>query len=83
MELVLRQERRKRGWTQEFVANSVGVTKATLQRLETAQRNPSYPVLVKLEDLFRLSHRQLFAVADDAPQSQGQNSTQNTQNQQY
>lgn len=83
MELVLRQERRKRGWTQEFVANSVGVTKATLQRLETAQRNPSYPVLVKLEDLFRLSHRQLFALADDAPQSQGQNSTQNTQNQQY
>lgn len=82
MELVLRQERRKRGWTQEFVANSVGVTKATLQRLETAQRNPSYPVLVKLEDLFRLSHRQLFAVADDAPQSQGQNSTQNIQNQQ-
>ena len=82
MELVLRQERRKRGWTQEFVANSVGVTKATLQRLETAQRNPSYPVLVKLEDLFRLSHRQLFALADDAPQSQGQNSTQNAQNQQ-
>lgn len=71
MELVLRQERRKRGWTQEFVANSVGVTKATLQRLETAQRNPSYPVLVKLEDLFHLSHRQLLAVADDAPQSQG------------
>lgn len=83
MKLVLRQERRKRGWTQEFVANSVGVTKATLQRLETAQRNPSYPVLVKLEDLFHLSHRQLFAVVDDAPQSQGQNSTQNTQNQQY
>lgn len=71
MKLVLRQERRKRGWTQEFVANSVGVTKATLQRLETAQRNPSYPVLVKLEDLFHLTHRQLFAVADDAPQSQG------------
>jgi len=82
MTLMLRQERIRRGWTQEYVAKQTGLSLTAIQKIETAQRNPSYPVLVKLEDLFRLSHRQLFAVADDAPQSQGQNSTQNIQNQQ-
>lgn len=82
MYLVLRQERIRRHWTQQEVAQQIGVTRTAYHHIETAQRNPSYPVLVKLEDLFRLSHRQLFALADDAPQSQGQNSTQNAQNQQ-
>lgn len=82
MILVLRQERIARNWTQDFVANYVGVTPEAIHHIETGERNPSYPVLVKLEDLFHLSHRQLFALVDDAPQSQGQNSTPNTQNQQ-
>ena len=33
--------------------------------IEIGRRNPSYDVLVKLEDLFHKSHRQLFAVADE------------------
>ena len=34
--------------------------------LESGKRKPSYEVLVRLEDLFGLPHRELFAeVADD------------------
>lgn len=68
---VLRQERIRRHWTQREVAQQIGVTRTAYHHIETGERNPSYPVLVKLEDLFHLTHRQLFALVDDAPQSQG------------
>lgn len=60
MELPIRQVRKKRGWTQQYVANKVGVTQSMLQNIETGKRKPSYNVLVKLEDLFRMNHRKLF-----------------------
>ena len=64
MELVLRQERIAKGWTQDFVAHRIGTTKATVQMLETGQRKPSYDVLVKLLDLFNYSDpRKLFGAA--------------------
>lgn len=64
MLLMLRQERIARGWTQEFVAQKIGTTKATVQMLETGQRHPSYNVLVKLLDLFDYSDpRKLFGAA--------------------
>lgn len=70
MYLGIRQERLKRGWTQEYVAQKIGVTQTMLQKIETGRRKPSYDVLVKLENLFGKSHRQLFAAADEAPISQ-------------
>lgn len=64
MDLVLRQERILRGWTQSFVAEKIGTTKATVQMLETGQRKPSYDVLVKLLDLFEYNDpRKLFGTA--------------------
>jgi len=65
MSLVIRQERIRRGWTQEYVAKQLGVSNVAVQYLETNQTKPSYPVLVKLEDLFGMTHRELFAVVDD------------------
>ena len=61
MDLKIRQERQKRCWTQEFVAKHIGTTKTTVHDIETSRRKPSYEVLVKLENLFGLSHRELFA----------------------
>jgi len=66
MELMIRQTRISNRWTQENVAERIGVTKATIQMLETAQRKPSYEVLVLLEDLFGKTHRELFSPASDA-----------------
>lgn len=63
MKSMLWQERKARGWTQEFVAGEIGITPEAVSMLETGQRKPSYDVLVKLEDLFGLPHRQLFGEA--------------------
>ncbi len=63
MHLSMRQERKKRGWSQEFVAQQIGVTPETIHYIETCQRKPSYDILVKLEDLFQMNHRELFRAA--------------------
>lgn len=60
-QLTIRKERLLRKWTLEFVAKSIGVKKSTIQMIESGQRKPSYEVLVKLEDLFGKTHRELFA----------------------
>lgn len=60
MTLVMRQERIARGWTQAYVAGFAGVSAEAIQLIETGQRSPSYTVLVRLENLFFLSHRELF-----------------------
>ena len=57
----MRNERIANGWTQKHVAACVGITKAAVCDIETGRRNPSYEVLVKLEDLFRMNHRELMA----------------------
>lgn len=61
----IRQEREKRGWTQENVAKMIGITPEAVSMLETGQRKPSYEVLVKLEDLYRMNHRKLFKEIPD------------------
>ena len=64
MELALRQERRRKGWSQSYVAEKIGTSKATVQMLETGQRKPSFDVLVKLLDLFNYNDpRKLFGAA--------------------
>ena len=61
----MRQKRINNGWTLEYVAEKVGTTKQTIQRIETNQRKPSYEVLDKLENLFNLSHRDLLQQVPD------------------
>lgn len=62
---MIRQERIKRGWSCEFVAEKTGLSAEAIRLIEIGERNPSYPVLVKLENLFQTSHRKLFG--DAAP----------------
>lgn len=64
MKLMLRQERLRHGWTQQYVAEKAGVTKSAILLLETGKTKPSYEVLVKLLDLFDYSDpRKLFGAA--------------------
>lgn len=67
MNLMIRQERIRRGWTQAYVAKTIGLTRTAIHDIETGKQLPSYKVLVKLEDLFSLTHRELFAPAPDTP----------------
>mgnify|MGYP000453070981 CR=1 FL=1 len=60
MHRMIRQERINRGWSCEYVAEKTGLTAEAIRLIETGERNPSYPVLVKLEDLFQMNHRELF-----------------------
>ena len=60
----IRKKRIDNGWTLEFVGHKVGLQKSTVQQIETRQRKPSHGVLVKLENLFGLSHRELFEEVD-------------------
>ena len=71
MRLIIRQERIRRGWTQEYVAKQTGLSLTAIQKIETGQRKPSYDVLVRLEDLFQMNHRALFSVAtlDSTPKT--------------
>ncbi len=65
MKIYMKQERIKRGWTQEQIAHCIGITAEAVSMLESGQRKPSYEVLVKLEDLFGKTHRELFAEAEE------------------
>ena len=67
MKRMMQQERIRRGWTLDYIAKQTGLSLTAIQKIETGIRNPSYPVLVKLEDLFNLSHRELFAAAPGEP----------------
>ena len=67
---MLRQERKNRGWTQDYVAQQIGITKTAVHDIETGRRKPSYDVLVKLLDLFGYKDpRELFAEAPEPPNS--------------
>ena len=73
MKIVLRQERERRNWTQEYVALKVGVSQTALHKIENGQRYPSFKVLVKLLDLFGYSvPRLLFAPADETSNLSGE-----------
>jgi DNA-binding XRE family transcriptional regulator len=66
-ELNIRQERIKRGWTQTYVGQQVGVGKVAIHDIETGKRKPSYDVLIKLLALFDVTHNisELFAPVGD------------------
>lgn len=65
MNRLMRTERIRRGWTQEFVARQAEITLSAYQKIETGRRQPSYRVLIRLEDLFGMTHRELFPAAPE------------------
>jgi DNA-binding XRE family transcriptional regulator len=50
--IAIRQYREKKGWTQEDVANRVGVAKTTVSMWETGDRKPDIITLKKLASIF-------------------------------
>ncbi|MGD9566860.1 MAG: helix-turn-helix domain-containing protein [Sedimentibacter sp.] len=61
----LRQERINKGWTLEYVANKLNVTKQSICDWEHGRHIPTYKVLSQLENLFNLSHRDLLQQVPD------------------
>lgn len=62
--LQIKQERINRKWTQDYVAKQIGLTRTAVHDIENGKQLPSYKVLVKIEDLFGMGHRELFKEID-------------------
>lgn len=56
----IRKLRRERGWTQAFVAESVGVTAPFLTMIESGQRGMSIDFLENISELFDVPPATLF-----------------------
>lgn len=47
--------REKKGWTQEELAASIGITRAALSHYEKNRRKPDFETLMQLADIFEVS----------------------------
>ena len=62
----MRSERIKKGWTLDYVSMQVGISNQAVSKIELMKtKNPSYNIIVKLENLFGLSHRELFFLVEN------------------
>lgn len=51
----LKQIRLKNKWTQQYVADKIGITKSAYSNIENKNRSPSLKVAIRLQNLFGLS----------------------------
>lgn len=51
----LKNEREKRGWSQKYVAEKIGITNTVLSNYERNYRDPDTNTLKKLADLYEVS----------------------------
>jgi putative transcriptional regulator len=52
--------RAERNWSQSDLADSLGVSRQTVNSLETGKYDPSLPLAFKIARLFRLSIEEIF-----------------------
>lgn len=64
MPFCMTQDRISHKWSMAYVGKCVGLTKSTVNDIEKGRCKPSYEVLVKLENLYGRSHRELFSQVD-------------------
>ncbi len=60
---VLRAERK---WTQEELANSVGVSRQTINAIEKEKFDPSLPTAFRISRLFEVPIEELFQYEENA-----------------
>src|SRR5947209_15685163 len=62
---IIRQERRRRGWTQERLAEAIGISVMTVKRWESGKALPQSYSLTKLSELFEKSIEELGISPDN------------------
>lgn len=65
--LQLKQIRLKNKWTQQYVADKIGITKSAYSNIENQNRSPSLKVALKLQNLFGLSIEKLLENKNSNP----------------
>jgi len=61
----IREFREQRGWTQEQLAEMVGVTRQTILFLEKSKYNPSLRLAYKIAHAFKRSIEDVFSFQDE------------------
>lgn len=56
----LKQIRLENKWTQQYVADKIGITKSAYSNIENQNRSPSLKVALQLQNLFGLSIEKLM-----------------------
>lgn len=68
----VRRLRTERGWTQVQFAESLGVSRQTVNALETGKYDPSLPLAFRISALFQMPIAAVFFPSeDDAPPTGG------------
>lgn len=57
---IIRTEREKRGWSQLYLADLIGVTQGYIGHLERGYKIPNAGMIVRLADAFNISIDRLF-----------------------
>lgn len=50
---ILKSIRLERGWTQQYVADKLGITKGSYSNIENGVRDPSLKTAIKISKLFQ------------------------------
>ena len=51
---MIREKREQLGWTQQFLAEKVGVTKNAISNYENGSRTPKWEVAIKLSEVLKI-----------------------------
>ena len=51
----LKKEREKKGWSQEYLATKIHVSRQSVSKWETGKNYPSIEVIIDLSDLFGIN----------------------------
>ncbi len=60
MENVVKQYREAKGWSQGELAKRLGVSRQTINAVETDKYDPSLPLALRMSKLFGIEARELF-----------------------
>lgn len=52
---IIKEKREEKGWTQQYLANKIGVTRDMLAHWEVNRNNPRVDNLINLADIFNCS----------------------------
>ena len=56
----LRDLRAERGWSQQFLAERLGVSRQSVNAIETGRYDPSLPLAFRIADLFDAAIEEIF-----------------------
>lgn len=65
MKNILSELRTKQGWSQQQLAEYLGVSRQTINAIEKERYDPSLPLAFKISKLFGLSIEAIFNAKDD------------------